>query len=224
MKDLTWPEGKRAAISICYDGGLATHLNLQPLLEELDVRATFLLSTTHLLDNPQGWQGMATCGHEIGSHTLYGVTEHGALFVWNRQMIGDDIDFSNDLFRELFGQVPQVFALPGGSTHCAEGEYLQVVQDRFTYVRSERRETNDPRRYDPKFLGSFPLDMPTIDLTGAISVGIKQGHWIILRADRLPRDHEALISSLAIQDDLWIAPVGQVGEWLAPKNRNASVR
>lgn len=209
---------------MCYDGGLASHLQLQPLLDDLNVRATFFLSPSHLLENPQGWQGMATCGHEIGSHSLFGVTEHGALFVWNRQMVADDADFSNDLFRELFGSVPKGFALPGWSTHCADGDYLSVIQDRFSYVRSERRESNDPRRYDPKFLGSFPLDMPSVDLAGAVSVGIKQGHWIVLRVDRLPEDHDALLSSLAIQDDLWIAPLQQVGDWLAPKNRNASVR
>lgn len=222
--DQTWPEGKRAAVTLCYDGGLASQLNLQPLLDELDIHATFFLSPSLLLENPQGWQGMATCGHEIGSHSLYGVTEHGALFVWNRQMVGDDVDFSNDLFRELFGKAPRSFALPGWSTHCAEGDYLLTVQDRFAYVRSDRRESNDPRRFDPKFLGSFPLDMPAVDLAGALTVGIKQGHWIILRVDRIPDDHEALITTLAIQEDLWIAPMSQVGDWLSPLNRNATVR
>jgi peptidoglycan/xylan/chitin deacetylase (PgdA/CDA1 family) len=225
MESLIWPEGKTAAVTMCYDGGSAEHLNeAKPLLEAMGVRGTFFLCPTLLLDDPVGWKAAQDNGHELGSHSLYNVTDHGALFTWTRTMVGDDLDLTNDLFRELFGAVPRSFALPGWSTHSLDGDYLETVKERFTYVRSDRRESNDPQHHDPKFLGSFPLDMRDEDLAVALAVTIRQGGWAVLRCGALTLDHEKMLRSLCWRPDVWVAPLQTVGDWVSPRNRAAMLR
>jgi hypothetical protein len=105
-----------------------------------------------------------------------------------------------------------------------DGDYLEVVKERFAYVRSDRRESNDPGSHDPKFLGSFPLDMRDEDLVVAMSVAIRQGGWVILRCGPLTPDHGKLVRTLCWRPDVWVAPLQEVGDWVSPRNRAAMLR
>ena len=67
-----WPDGQVAAVSLTFDDGLQSQLDLAvPILGESGVLGTFYV-------NPQDgyeedllpWQEVAAMGHEIGNHTV----------------------------------------------------------------------------------------------------------------------------------------------------------
>src|SRR4051812_40920195 len=111
-----WPGGASAAVSLSYDGGLPDHLMLaEPLLRSLDLRASFYLSATFFLENPQAWSSLAAKGHEIGNHSLFGVTgPRGELPNWTLEMVDTDLMMTESLLRDYVPGPPfRSFAYPG---------------------------------------------------------------------------------------------------------------
>src|SRR5262249_18348919 len=136
---VAWPKGSKAAISICYDGGLPEQLLLaEPLLRTLGLNASFFLSATFFLENPKAWAAMASHGHEIGNHSLFGVTgPDGELPNWTLEMVRTDLKWTESLLRErLPGPRERTFAYPGVNPICAEGNYERVVQELFDCART----------------------------------------------------------------------------------------
>src|ERR1044072_3460119 len=121
-----WPGGAKAAISLTYDGGLPDHLLIaQPLLLNVGFNATFYLSATAFLENPRVWSSLATRGHEIGNHSLFGVTGlRGELPNWTLEMVDDDLQMTEALLREhIPGPTERSFAYPADQPFTSEGSY-----------------------------------------------------------------------------------------------------
>ena len=136
-----WPQGAKAAVSLTYDGGLPDHLVLvEPLLRTLALRSTFYLSATFFLENPRAWASMANQGHEIGNHSLFGVTgPRGELSNWTLEMVETDLQMTEALLRDnLPGPEERSFAYPGDNPTCAEGSYESVVEEHFRWVRTRQ--------------------------------------------------------------------------------------
>lgn len=70
--DFHWPQGRKCALSLCYDDGLAVHHELvAPLLDDLGLRATFYVPIySDLFHHPEPWRKLAAAGHELGNHSL----------------------------------------------------------------------------------------------------------------------------------------------------------
>jgi peptidoglycan/xylan/chitin deacetylase (PgdA/CDA1 family) len=69
----SWPKGCRAAVSLTYDDGIASHhRDVAPQLEAYYLRGTFYAPlASDLMQNPLAWRGMAQRGHELGNHTVF---------------------------------------------------------------------------------------------------------------------------------------------------------
>src|SRR6478752_6641875 len=71
---LVWPNGWKCAVSLTYDGACDEHVSYGvPLLDQLSLCATFFVNPTGLLSQPIAWKTIGQ-KHEIGNHSLYGVT------------------------------------------------------------------------------------------------------------------------------------------------------
>src|SRR5262245_15310488 len=117
-----WPGGRECAVSLCYDGAWPEHLELvRPLLSQLGLGASFYIQPTRFLDNPDGWRGLVKEPHEVGNHSLYGVTDsQGSLHNWTLEMVEDDLRMTQRLILEtLQGNVGESFAYPGPLPECA---------------------------------------------------------------------------------------------------------
>ena len=73
---LTWPESRRAAVSLTYDDGLPSHhRSVAPGLTDHGITATFYVPIAHdgsdLLDEPEAWAKVAAAGHELGNHSVH---------------------------------------------------------------------------------------------------------------------------------------------------------
>jgi sialate O-acetylesterase len=73
MSDIVWPGGRRCAVSLTYDDGLASHHeHVAPTLERYGLRGTFFADIrSDVLLNPDAWRALAQAGHEIGNHTIF---------------------------------------------------------------------------------------------------------------------------------------------------------
>lgn len=107
------PDNKRIALSLCYDGGLPSHLEtVAPCLEALGLTATFYAPSTALLDSPSDWMRLTECGHEIGLAPFHDwVADDGTLEAPAEALFACTEDDSR-LLDELFGARPRSLGLP----------------------------------------------------------------------------------------------------------------
>lgn len=232
-----WPDGAKAAISLTYDGGLPDHLMLaEPLLRVLGLRATFYLSATFFLENPRAWAALATQGHEIGNHSLFGVTgSRGELPNWTLEMVETDLQMTESLLRDyLPGPAERSFAYPGDVPITSEGPYDGVVDQLFHWARTRQVGLNHAIFCNPHALRS----LPSFDLSGAGMVqkaeeALDLGAWAIFVFEGIgagkdscgERDHEVLLRHLAARgDELYIAPVRDVAEYVISARERMTVR
>lgn len=221
--DVGWPGGAKAAISLTYDGGLPDHLLIaKPLLEALDISATFYLSATAFVENPRSWIGMAQRGHEIGNHSLYGVTGmRGELPNWTLEMVDDDLQMTEALLREhLPGPPERSFAYPGDLPLTAEGSYEGIVESHFHWARSLHDGLNHAIFCNPHSLLSVTAaDLQGPQLIRRAEEALELGAWVIFvfggfnsRTDASDADeHEMLLRHLTKRrQHFHIAPVREV--------------
>ncbi len=237
LGSMTWPMGARGAVSLSYDGGLPEHLHLaEPLLRRLGLTATFFLSATFFLENPEAWSSLATRGHEIGNHSLYGVTgPRGELPNWTLEMVDTDLQMTEALLRDYVpGPEDRSFAYPGDRPKTAEGSYEDVVDQQFQWARTRHEGFNHPVFCDPKSLRcvkSFGLS--GAGLVQKVEEGAELGAWMIFVFEGLGSgrescgeiDHEILLRHLSHRKDkLLIAPVRDVAEYIVSMRQQVTVR
>jgi hypothetical protein len=232
-----WPDGAKAAVSLTYDGGLPDHLLLvEPLLRVLDMHATFYLSATFFLENPRAWAALATRGHEIGNHSLFGVTgPRGELTNWTLEMVDTDLHMTETLLRDyLPGPAERSFAYPGDNPITAEGPYDSVVEQHFRWARTRQEGLNHAVFCNPRSLRAIPsFTMSGAGMVQKSEEALDLGAWIIFVFEGLgsgarscsDRDHELLLRHLAARrPDLYIAPVRDVAEYVVNARERMTVR
>lgn len=232
-----WPGGAKAAISLTYDGGLPDHLILaEPLLRTLDLKATFYLSATFFLENPRAWSAMANQGHEIGNHSLFGVTgPRGELPNWTLEMVDEDLCSTEALLRDYVpGPQERSFAYPGDAPMTAEGSYECVVSQHFHWARSMQEGLNHAIFCNPHSLRVIPsFGISGAGMVQRVEEAVELGAWAIFVFEGLgvgadscsERDHETLLRHLAARKDaLFVAPVREVAEYIVKARERMTVR
>ena len=221
-----WPEGFDSAISLTFDGGLIEHWELvEPILEENGLKATFFLTMPAVLEAPEAWRRIAQHGHEIGNHSTYRTTHDGSLPSWTLQMVQDDIQLSQQGFRELLQAEPTAFALDGTNVHCADGDYTSAL-DCFSCIRTPHQGKNQGE-IDVRGLKT----MDWAQLQGPVesilpgpsewSVAVFSGFYSpeFLAAED---DLRLMIAHLKQREDIWCAPLSAVANEIA--NQRATLR
>jgi peptidoglycan-N-acetylglucosamine deacetylase len=220
-----WPGGATGAVSLTYDGSLPEHLEIVvPLLDKLGFKATFYLCPTNALAHPVAWRRVVASGHEVGSHSLFGVTDDGSLRNWTLSMVRDDLSMTQAMIREVFGVFPTTFAYPGETPDCHEGSYRIAVEEMFETARSAITGANDPRNAVLRDLRQLRVDgWPESKVGRFLSEERKAPWWEIYTFDRffatesmLALDaHDRLCRFLdEKRDSLWIAPVSEVASYV----------
>jgi peptidoglycan/xylan/chitin deacetylase (PgdA/CDA1 family) len=219
-----WPEGAKRAVSLCYDGALPEHTEIVlPLLDRLGLKGTFYVSPSKLLERPEAWRKAVANGHEIGNHSLYGVSADGRLSNWTLAMVRDDLAMTQKLIREVLGVTPSTAALPGPDTTCAEGNYRLAFEDLFEVVRTRDLHTNDPESTGPSRVAVLQIDTWPMAKVDEWCRGLLDGppSWDayvferIFLTDHAEDAHEALTSFLAShRDAIWTATVTDIAGFI----------
>ncbi len=226
MDRTPWLDGYSSAISLTFDGGLIEHWELvEPILEESGLKATFFVTIPAVLNAPDAWRRVAQRGHEMGNHCTYRVTNGGSLPSWTLQMVKDDIQHSQNGFRELFQSEPTAFALDGIDLSCADGDYTSALNC-FSCVRTPHEGKNQGD-IDNRRLKSADWSQLQGPVEGLLP---NEGEWTIAvfsefyspEFSAAEDDLRLIISHLKQREDIWCAPVSEVANKI--ENQRATLR
>jgi peptidoglycan-N-acetylglucosamine deacetylase len=237
-----WPDGCTGAVSLTFDDGVASQLDLAiPLLDKYGLQATFYVNPrddyqTALLP----WRAAAQHGHEIGNHTVNHPCSKNFSFIadFNRRALEEmtlaDIDEEiGEAGRRISEIIPEQTATSFGYTcyqpfvgrGATRQSYVPVVAQHCVAGRGRGERPNDPRYCDLWYLWSTPCER----MTGAQLVGVAeqapaQGRWSILTFHGVNDGHlhvaladlEELCDFLARnRERIWTAPVATIAQRVA---------
>lgn len=178
------------AITLSYDGADLSHLETAlPCLAEFELKATFYVTETGLLENPQAWIEAQNEGHEIGCHSLFEAADaFGNLPKWTLENVEADLREARKLLFETFPRQSDFsFAYPGVEATCmtvaydpAPTSYGPVVERLFTVARSAREGIVDASTCDVLNLESIDArDLTLDDLIVAAELAMFEERWAI---------------------------------------------
>lgn len=238
MEEVVWPGTKRAAVSLTFDDGRPSNVvHGLPVLDQYAIRATFYVVPRNIDEFLGHWQAASHRGHEIGNHTLthpcsgnFQFSRGNALEDKCLDDLVGELDGANDALKQAFGQTPTTFAYPCYQTFVGRGgsrrSYVPLVAQRFRVGRTGPAEVaNDPLRCDLHAVGGTVIDgIPWEAVRALIERAKEESRWLILVGhDTAPAPIRqgvsdvvlhSLCTYLADSDDLWCAPVAEVGEWI----------
>lgn len=237
-QDFTWPEGKRVAVSLTFDDGRTSQVDVGlPLFERFEAKATFYVVPGAVEQRLDGWKQIVAHGHEIGNHTL----NHPCTgnFAWSRdkaieeytlRKMQDELDEANRRIEVLLGVRPESFAYPCGQTYVGRGvdtrSYVPLVAQTFRSGRGWLDEgPNDPSYADLAQLTGVEMDGKDFDaIRYLIDDAAKSGAWLVLAGHEIGRDGrqttrvdmlEKLLAYASDPDNgIWIAPVAVVARYV----------
>ena len=236
-ESFVWPGGRRGAISLTYDDGLNSQLEIAaPQLEAHGFRGTFFLTGENMLERQADWIALEARGHEIGDHTETHPCElrpyDGARF--QQTQLGPMEAYLDANFRT---PRPRLFAYPCGATelgrhgdlNARRRAYITLMRQDFRAARTVDGGPNDPwlvKRFRYLLQASAPTydaDDPKPALAYA-QQAIDRGYWAILifhdvlearqgSGDTSRATHEAILDWIGGQS-LWCAPMGRVLDYV----------
>lgn len=233
-----WPEGKRVAVSLSFDDGRNSQVDVGvPLFRRYGAKVTFFVNPPNLKDRVAAWKAAASSGHEIANHT----TSHpcSGNFAWSRSraledftaaMIAKEMDSANAEIERLFGVKSNTFAYPCGQKFIGRGtgtqSYVPLVAERFLAGRGFRDEAaNDPTFCD--LAQAFGIDsdgMSFDEFRAAIVTASKEGGWVVFaghdigtggRQTTLTASLEPLLKYVNDPaNGVWLDTVGTVAKYI----------
>ncbi len=237
-QDFEWPEGRQMALSLTWDDGRASQVEVgTPLLNEYGIRATFYVVPSAVERSLEGWKQAVMDGHEIANHSL--THPCSGNFLWAREKALEEMELedmrkqlldANGRIKELLGVEATEFAYPCGQTYVGRGEstksYVPVVAQEFTSGRTWLDEApNDPAYCDLAQLTGVEMDGKSFkDILPYIEMARKDGLWLVLAGhdigDEARQTTEVkmlkkLFKHLNDQEDIWVAPVGDISRYVA---------
>lgn len=235
-----YPNGARNAVSLTFDDGLASQVQLGvPLLEKYQVRATFYVLPFHVSQQVKAWRAAAQAGQEIGNHTNAHTCTGN--FHWLRKanqgleqvdldFIRSDIERAQQYIQRTLGVTPKQFAFPCGNTFVGRGRsvqsYVPLVAEMFDTARTWNNETaNDPRYTDMAQVTALRMDGLTFsELRELLERARETDKWVVLAGHdignrgAMTTDVKALEQLLQYLQDpkngYWLAPVGEVAPYI----------
>ncbi|MSP98743.1 MAG: polysaccharide deacetylase [Betaproteobacteria bacterium] len=232
--NISWPEGKRAALSLSFDDARASQVDGAALLDGYNVKATFYVMPAGIERKLAGWKKVVASGHEIANHTVYhpclGWPRQNALEDYTLERMRQELLEANRRIQELLGVVPETFAFPCAKTFVGRGKehrsYVPLVADLFVAARvGEGRIPPDPAQIDFMQLSATDLDEKDfVQILPVIEAARKSGSWVILAGHDIGKDGTettrlAMLEKLLQYardpaNELWIAPVSVIAKYL----------
>ena len=237
----SWPEGKRAAISLTFDDARLSQVEGgTALLDQYNVKATFFVVPAAVEKRLEGWKKATANGHEIGNHSLTHPCTGN--FLWSRENALENYSLdqmkkqlieANKSIQKLLGVTPEVFAYPCGQTFVGRGastqSYIPIVAELFTVGRGWLDEgPNDPTFCDMAQLTGMEMDGKNFDqILPLIESAKKNNQWLVLAGHEMGESGvqttrlEMLKNLIEYASDpangVWIAPVGAVAKYIKDK-------
>jgi peptidoglycan/xylan/chitin deacetylase (PgdA/CDA1 family) len=236
-----WPEACTGAVSLTFDDGLRSQLEVAvPLLERFGLRGTFYLNPRDGYEEVLApWRAVAAAGHELGDHTIHHPCSRNFGFVVDSgrrcleemtlaEMEEEIVEAARRIRTLAPAQADISFAYPCYQAYVGHGvgrqSYVPLVARHCVAGRALGEVANDPARCDLAYLWSRPCERMTgAELIGLAEQAAASGRWAILtfhgiHEGHLPIGEGDLAELCAFLDRhrarLWTAPVAVVARRL----------
>lgn len=233
-----WPDGKRAAIVLTYDDGMASQRDIAiPQLDKAGFKGTFFLNAVSGQDMLL-WRAIGKKGHELGNHTMFHPCPMAVLpgrenstESYTVEKILDEIRTMNGLLNRIDGTHPRTLGYPCSQTIVGGTDYLPALRASglIAYARTGGDPYNavigDLRALD---LLNVPSNGPTNEPSGdeliafvkrvqaAHGLGVLQFHGVGGGYLKVSAEaHQQLLDYLRSQPDIWVGTFQDVLNYVA---------
>jgi len=239
-----WPDGKKAAVCMSYDDGIASQLDHAiPDLNASGFSGTFYLTGSNLYpESIEHWREAATQGHELGCHTLFHpcsgefdwVPEEYKAENYTIRRILDELKVMNQFLFAVDGKYKRSYAYTCYETEVGGISFIDTLSRSGMFVGA-RGGSNDMGH--PRDMNLF--DIPSLSITDELpfeqvidyveramaggSVAVFTFHGVGGDYIQTSREyHQRIIDYLkANEEDLWVAPLVEIASHLGSSRNQA---
>jgi peptidoglycan-N-acetylglucosamine deacetylase len=148
--DKPWHD-KQCAVVLTYDDAIAEHLdNAFPVLDSLQLKATFYITAYATKDRINDWRKIAAKGYELGNHTLFHPCIGGKGREWVKpvydmnnytlQRMVDEVKMTNIFLEALDGSKKRTFAFTCSDRTVSDGAFIDLLKNDFVAARAVRNQ------------------------------------------------------------------------------------
>ena len=160
----SWPEGRKAAVSLAYDDALDSQLdNAIPALDRHGLKGSFYLQLSRdpVRLRLEEWRVAARNGHELGNHTLFhqcsGSLEDRDWVEPQRDLdrtsaaaMKDQVLLANVMLTAIDGRTERTMTVPCGDVMAEGVDYIDPVQQEFVAIKlGDGAVASDMWKLDP---------------------------------------------------------------------------
>lgn len=233
--DSLWQQ-KKCAVVLTYDDAIPQHLdNAFPVLDSLQLKATFYLTAYAVKDRIQNWKQVAARGHELGNHTLFHPCIGGKGREWlnpdydmNAYTITrlmDEIKMTNVFLEALDGKKKRTFAYTCGDITVRDSSFVHLLKNDFVAARGVRNQMHRINEVDLYNTDCYVVNgesaaqmqewvkqaIETRSLLVILFHGVGGGNGLNVA---LPEHSKFLHFLKENEKDIWIAPMMEVAEYI----------
>lgn len=150
---------KKCAVVLTYDDAVPQQLdNAIPVLDSLQLKATFYLTASFAKSRLDDWRQVAARGHELGNHTLFHPCVGGKGREWIKpdydlhqytvQRMVDEIRMTNIFLQALDGKIKRTFAFTCGDMKIGDSSFIGALKNDFVAARAVRNEMHSIDKVD----------------------------------------------------------------------------
>ena len=233
--DSTWHH-KKCAVVLTYDDAIPQHLdNAFPVLDSLQLKATFYITAYGTKDRINDWKKLAAKGYELGNHTLFHPCIGGKGREWVKpvydmnnysvQRMVDEIRMTNVFLEALDGKKKRTFAFTCGDMKVNDTSFIDSLKNDFVAARAVRNQLHTINQIDLYNTDCYLVNGET---AGQMEQWVKQAmdtHALLVilfhgvgggnALNVSLTDHREFLTFLKQNEkDIWIAPMVEVAEYI----------
>lgn len=227
---------KKCAVVLTYDDAIPQHLdNAFPLLDSLQLKATFYITAYSTKDRISDWKKLAANGYELGNHTLFHPCMGGKGREWVKpdydmdhytvQRMVDEIRMNNIFLEALDGRKKRTFAFTCGDMKVNDSSFINSLKNDFVAARAVRDQMHPIDQVDLYNIDCYVVNgasaaqmeqwvkqaMETHSLLVILFHGVGGGNGLNVSLN----DHREFLTWLKQNEKtIWIAPMIEVAEYI----------
>ena len=224
---------KKCAVVLTYDDASFEHLdNALPVLDSLQLKATFYLTANTAKYRINDWKKAAANMHELGNHTIFHPCV-GAGRAWVKpeydmdnytvKRMVDEIKMANGFLEALDGKKERTFAFTCGDMKVKDTFFMDLLKDDFIAARAVRHEMHTIDKINVYNIDCYAVNgesaiqleewvkkaMGSNSLLVILFHGVGGGNALNIS---LSAHREFLIYLKQHENDIWIAPLIDVAK------------
>jgi sialate O-acetylesterase len=233
--DTLWHH-KKCAVVITYDDAIAQHLdNALPVLDSLQLKATFYLTAYAAKNRIKDWKKVAANGHELGNHTLFHPCMGGQGRDWVKpdydmnhysvQRMVDEIRMTNVFLEALDDKKERTFAYTCGEMKVNDTSFMELLKNDFVAARGVWNQMHTIDKVDLYNTDCFVVNGESaVQIEEWVKKAIQTGSFLVILFHGVGggnglnvslNDHREFLSYLKQNEkDIWIAPMIEVAAYI----------